>query len=266
MTAQNTDSLQYSDNPHPSSVSDSSDNVSANAVSNCLLGISRPQVLLSTMRAIVRTPYGNFCLRAILDQCAQASFITKKASLFCNLPYSKPYAQINGVCGSKPYVSRKFSEFTLLSNFDSEFTLNCNAFILPKITSYCPLPIEKLSIPNLEEYKLADLKFFEPGELDLLLGGDIYGDIILPQQRKFDESVLLQLTHFGWTISGPTSKLSYQSNFNINICSLDQQLHMFWEQEEILEKRQFTEEEELCEQISIKPFLLCTIYRFYGRV
>lgn len=133
-------------------------------------------------------------------------------------------------------VSRKCIEFTHLSNFDSEFTLNCNAFILPNITSHCPLPIEKLSMPNLEEYKLADPKFFEQGKSTYY-----YSDIILPQQRKFDESVLLQLTHFGWTISGPTSKLSYQSNFNINICSLDQQLHMFWEQEEILEKRFFTE-------------------------
>ena len=57
--------------------------------------------------------------------------------------------------------------------------------------------INENKLPNLNKFALADPYFSKPGEVDLLLGGDIYGDIVLPQHHKFNNGLFLQLTHFG---------------------------------------------------------------------
>lgn len=207
----------------------------------------KPQVLLATVRVVIKMPHGNFVLRAILDQCAQATFITYKAAEALELKFKRTYAQISGVGGNEPYITKKYVEFTLYSNTESNFEMHCKAFVLPKITSYQPLPVDENSLPNLQNYILADHCFLQTGEIDILLGGDVYGDIVLRGQEKFAGSLFLQLTHFGWTVSGPTSAISYGNDINVNICSLDLQLQSFWEQEELVEKRKLTEEEELCE-------------------
>lgn len=69
----------------------------------------------------------------------------------------------------------------------------------------------------------------------MILGGDIYGEIILPQQTKYDKGVFLQNTHFGWVVSGPTQKIAYGHDICANVCSLDELLRAFWEQEELIE-------------------------------
>lgn len=54
-----------------------------------------------------------------------------------------------------------------------------DAFILPKLTS--TFPSIKPSItewPHITGLQLADPQFMTPGSIDLLLGADIYGQII----------------------------------------------------------------------------------------
>lgn len=118
--------------------------------------------------------------------------------------------------------------------------------LLPSITLYQPLPTNKCKLPDINNF--ADPKFLSSGEIDLLLGGDIYGNIFLPEQKKFENSIFLQLTQFDWVVSGPTSKISYGNSINVNICSLEEQLKLFWIQEELIEKRALTNEKEQCER------------------
>ena len=42
----------------------------------------------------------------------------------------------------------------------------------------------KTSYKNLDRFSLVDPHFSKPGEIDLLLGGDVYGAIVLPQHHK----------------------------------------------------------------------------------
>ncbi|XP_065356376.1 uncharacterized protein LOC135950776 [Calliphora vicina] len=206
------------------------------------------QVLLATVQVSLKTHDGNFNIRALLDQCAQATLISRKAVDALKLPMHKTYVQISGLGNNTPYTSKKYVEFTLLSNLEPSFKINCKAYVLPKITSYQPLSLDESTLPNLNDYQLADPYFSKPGSIDILLGGDVYGNIILPKQQKFKNSIFIQSSHFGWIVSGPTKPMSYQNNVIINVCSLEQQLRAFWEQEELLEKRSLTEEENLCEQ------------------
>ena len=62
------------------------------------------------------------------------------------------------------------------------------------------------------------------------------------------EGFLLKETQLGWMISG--SSPSHRSNSIVaNICSIDDQLCMFWEQEELLETKQYCNVEKLCEEL-----------------
>ncbi|XP_059220686.1 uncharacterized protein LOC131995745 [Stomoxys calcitrans] len=54
-------------------------------------------------------------------------------------------------------------------------------------------------------------------------------------------------THFGWVFSGPSNSVS-SHQIHIHNVHLDHILRSFWEQEEVLPKRKFTEEEEACEE------------------
>ncbi|XP_075158086.1 uncharacterized protein LOC142231359 [Haematobia irritans] len=206
-----------------------------------------PNVLLATVRVIVRTQYGEFKLRALLDQGAQATLITEEAVQLLGLRRYRTYAHITGVGGSTVIV-RNYVHFCLISPCEKEFRLESNAFVMPSLTSYHPGPMSRIELPNLGGYHLADPQFYGNDKIDLLIGGDIYGDILLPQQKKFDKGVFLQFSHFGWVVSGPTAALDYSFDVNVNICSLDSRLKSFWEQEELLEKREFTREESLCEE------------------
>ncbi|XP_073811742.1 uncharacterized protein [Musca autumnalis] len=118
---------------------------------------------------------------------------------------------------------------------------------MPTLNNYCTGPVDKNKLPSLTEFSLSDPDFDKNDPIDLLIGGDLYEDILLPQQKKFDKGIFLQLTHFGWIVSGPTSEISYAHSVNINLCSLDTQLGAFWEQEELGESRHFTSEDIACE-------------------
>ena len=106
----------------------------------------------------------------------------------------------------------------------------CQTLVLPKITAYQPQPIDSRMLSSLKKLNLADHNLTERGSIDLLLGGDVYSNIILPQQRKFNNCLFLQLTQFGLVVSGPASQVSFpKNNINVNVCALDKQLRAFWD-------------------------------------
>ena len=88
-------------NPHTSSSSHLHSNVTAHVAHHgrTFSSIKRPQVLLATLHVVLKTPRGEIILRALLDQCAQATFITKKAADALNLPLKKGFVEVRRVGG-----------------------------------------------------------------------------------------------------------------------------------------------------------------------
>ncbi|XP_073821378.1 uncharacterized protein [Musca autumnalis] len=225
---------------------------SSSAVENSTVNLSSlnktvmPHVLLATIRVIVRNEFGNFKIRAILDQGAQATLITENAAQLLRLPEYRTFARITGV-GGETVTDKNFVKFNLASHYEPGFELRTQAYVMPSLNRYCAGPVDRQKLPSLEEFSLADPHFGKNDPIDLPIGGDLYGDILLPQQRKFDKVIFLQLTHFGWIVSGPTAEISYAHSVNFSLCSLDNQLKAFWEQEELIESRKMTPEEVACE-------------------
>ena len=141
-------------------------------------------------------------------------------------------------------------EILLTARYATPFKLKTNALVLSKLTSWLPEhSLEAERDRKLNRLVLADPAYFESGRIDLILGADVFGDIILPGVLKGPP--LAQETELGWVLSG---RISANKPKTKPIClmvrtSLDDQLKKFWEVEEQDEERQtWTEEQKLCEK------------------
>ncbi|XP_048478253.1 uncharacterized protein LOC125488810 [Plutella xylostella] len=109
------------------------------------------------------------------------------------------------------------------------------------------LPNTKLTTSNwthLDNIKLADPDYFTPGPIDLLLGADIYSEIILEGVLKQDSnSPVAQQTKLGWILCGNTK--TFKCFVTLNEI---EELTRFWESEEITKDTELTDSEAYCEK------------------
>ncbi|XP_069357548.1 uncharacterized protein [Maniola hyperantus] len=132
-----------------------------------------------------------------------------------------------------------------------------NAYVMSSLASL--LPTSTIHTPDwleLENLTLADPGFATPGKIDILLGADVYGEVLLNDMIKHPQGNLIaQNTILGWVISGrathdTTSARREIASMHINIRE-DEFLRKFWDMENepnSLEKK-LTEEELKCEEL-----------------
>ena len=211
-------------------------------------------VLLAT--ALVKCPdiYGVYhTFRALIDQGSESSFITEHVAQTLRIPKNKSSTTIYGI-GNNPYNCSSSIQFKIQS-IHSNYQLNVKALVLPFITK--PVPSNKLNInwEHLQGLKLADPCFNQPSQVNILIGSDYYGHLILNGLRKGrHQTPIAQETTLGWIISGKTDQENNDNNmqrsYHIKIEeNVDCLLQKFWEIEEIPSTNNFTEEEMLCEKI-----------------
>jgi hypothetical protein len=85
---------------------------------------------------------------------------------------------------------------------------------LSNITGTTPsskLDISSWKIPR--DIKLADEHFYQPGAIDLLIGADLFYEILRPGRRTRPGNYpVLQETVLGWTLSGRTPAVTTTSD------------------------------------------------------
>ena len=126
-------------------------------------------------------------------------------------------------------------------------SLHIEAFTLQKLSGY--LPRERVNIPNsldITRLKLSDPDFDKPKEIDIILGCDVYNDIVGCEKIKLTDKLYARDTLFGWMICGrtPGPPTTFFKSFHV---SIDDSLRKFWELEEILDFKKTTTEEDRCE-------------------
>lgn len=129
------------------------------------------------------------------------------------------------------------------------------ASILPSLTKYAPSSSKShVDWNRWDDLALADPEPFSPDSIDILIGADLYNEIILEGVRKGNSGEpVAQETIFGWVLSGPTSLHSKPRNIiTVQHCtpslSLEQELRKFWEIEEVPCQRLLSPEEQQCEE------------------
>ncbi|XP_014356362.2 uncharacterized protein LOC106709163 [Papilio machaon] len=213
------------------------------------------EVLLAT--AIVRAMSVNgvsHVIRALIDQGSQASFITEETVQLLGLKRQPINGLVSGVGDGHTRVKYMVS-LHITSRHPPYNSIKVNAYVLSSLTTM--LPSKVIHSPDwleLEMLPLADPSYLSPSKIDVLLGAEVYceilkGDVIKNPTRR----LIAQNTILGWIVSGKMS----ESGSSERVISMHTQiraedlLKRFWELEQETEINQkiLPEEEKKCEEI-----------------
>ena len=156
-----------------------------NAVSACQSN------LLATALLRVEASNGNsFVARALLDWGATTSFVTLKVAKQLGLDLTPVNVAVSGIQGVSTGPALGMVDFAIKAtkNGDGRFTMNISALVLSKLTSLIPQrPVKVKPWTHIAGLPLADPNYFVPGEIDIILGIDVCGMLILEKSKRGGE-------------------------------------------------------------------------------
>ena len=187
--------------------------------------------------------------RALLDSGSQLSFITEDAVQRLGLKRSSQSLTINGIGN----VTKSYNSGSVKLDIQTEDRgiVNVIAYLLPKLTQF--LPSSQFSLQNcfhIRSVKLADTDFNKPRKIEIILGSDVFEDLVLDGKFIDGNGLHFRNTVFGWIASGKHSNTSKDSTkVTSSVCINNTfDLRKFWELEEIPMAKTFTTEEMACKK------------------
>ncbi|XP_076297796.1 uncharacterized protein LOC143217409 [Lasioglossum baleicum] len=217
-------------------------------------------ILLATARLILSSDNNRSAsVRALIDPCSEASFITECLAQRLRLPRQSVSVPVSGVGAALCHTARSATHATISPRFESGRSWRIKALILPRLTNYLPPPQRiKSSLTFTEGIRLADPNHDSLDSIEMILGADVFPRIIEEGLRKSpDEDTLTQATGLGWILTGSalSSPSTFQSSTAVSSlqCLVDGDLspllERFWTQEEatVQTDRPLTNEEAECE-------------------
>lgn len=215
-------------------------------------------ILLATALVKVTAENGRrLQLRALIDQGSEGSFITERATQALGLKKQTINGTISGLGNNIVMHTRHIVSLNLQSEHDKMFNLPVKAYVLKTLTRLLPSTQIDMRWKHLQGLQLADPNYGTPASVDLLLGAEVYSNIILEGvQLGSSHTPLAQNTRLGWILSGEVKSINNSTHNVINMHLSTQpedndNLQRFWELESgdtYKLKKQLTEEEERCEK------------------
>jgi hypothetical protein len=212
-------------------------------------------VLLATAVVEIQTKHKQYVpCRVVLDGASQLNFISE--GCVKRLGFSK---QTNSTFIQRINQINTSTQCGVLVNLRSNYTdwkttISCS--VLPKITETTPthkLDISSWKIPS--KLQLADPAFNQPGPNDLLMGAELFYDLLLADRQTRPGYPILQETVLGWFISDTTpvqttSTHKHKAFFIQDASTLESNLNRFWDLEQV--EPISTPEHTACEQHFVK--------------
>lgn len=196
--------------------------------------------LLMTCCVRVKSPDGSHVVaRALLDSASSASFVSERLAQSLSLPRTKRDVVISGVAGlAHRSQTHCFTTFDVSPVSLSTKVTSVTAAIVPQVT--CDLPTHPVPLNSewnhLKGLQLADPDFGRPGRIDLLLGVDVFVNVLLTGRRIGDlGSPTAFETHFGWVLAGSVEGRTASPHLvscHVTLPSCDDVLRRFWEIED----------------------------------
>jgi hypothetical protein len=215
------------------------------------------QVLLSTAVILVRDNTGQYqSCRALIDVGSQSNFVTIETCKRLRVNSKETNIRVTGIGNANGSIVNKIASLQVKS-FHNAFGANLNCLVVPIITHSVPaesINASLLQIPN--NIKLADSQFHRSGPIDILIGAEIFWDLLCVGQIKATKvHPVFQKTHLGWIAGGAMrlpAKLPQNSVTNLHVVTsavnpLDARIAKFWEIEETPVHKSLTSAERACE-------------------
>ncbi|XP_064214926.1 uncharacterized protein LOC135267110 [Tribolium castaneum] len=208
------------------------------------------QVLLSTALVFVQGKNQNHYLcRVLLDSGSQSNFITESMCKKLGIKRDPVDISISGLNEVKSTVTSK-AKLTIQS-YVSGFSALIECLIVSKITNSLPevsFSTSQLNIPK--NVILADPEFNISSPIDMLIGAELFYELLSIGQIRIPEGPMLQKTVLGWVLSGKsdTVKQRRQTKSFLIYSDAERDINKFWEIEEIKGRKPWSQEETLCEK------------------
>lgn len=200
------------------------------------------EILLATALIKVQASDGiQHILRALLDQGSQVSLITEKAAKLLKLTKQKSNGIITGV-GVNDTACKGLTSI-LCSSLSGRHTFRTEVFVMKSLTRHLPnVSFPRPSWDLINEIELADPEFYLSKPIDIILGAEVYANLILDKIRRGTQtSPVAQETLLGWILCGKVQSL--QCNVVLNSI---QDIQKFWEIEDVSNETSYSTEEEDC--------------------
>ncbi|CAG4958843.1 unnamed protein product [Colias eurytheme] len=221
---------------------------------------STGQVLLGTALVKIIDPENNntYIARAVLDGGSQSCLMTVNLKKKMGLVSRDPDTLIiSGINNMQVPISESCN--IKISSLLTAFHTNLNCLVVPEVTGQLPnFPIDVVSLNLPNNIQFADPKFYNPADVDILLGADIFYDLLIPEQISLGvKKPILQNTKLGWILAGrsyykPYNRIPHKIHCNFTK-QISEDLAKFWALEELpSSKFSATTDEQFCEEHFLK--------------
>nr|CAI5818309.1 unnamed protein product [Callosobruchus analis] len=191
--------------------------------------------------------------RALLDSASQSNLITSECCDRLGLPKENLPSAVLGVGKNVSHLEYRCR--VQIKACNNEFNANLMCLVIQKISGVSPLheiDSSSWSIPH--NICLADPDFDKPAEIDLLIGGGLYLNLLCVGRITLGGGLpILQKTRLGWVVGGEMVTRGIGQTFQCNLTemsNLHSQMVKFWEIEECGDKNPVLSEDDVqCEKI-----------------
>lgn len=211
-------------------------------------------VLLSTAVINIKHSNGTWVkARCLLDMASQTNLITKSLAESLELDSTKANLSILSVNNTQSQVLTSI-EAEIKSEASHTYCKKLVFYQLPVIAGQIPtvaLQTSHFYIP--EDLKLADSNYATPSEIQILLGAEVFWDILLPGKYVVGtQCPTLQETKLGWICTGilPALQQCRQAVCQLNLTqTLEQLLERFWKLEDLTDPAKPSSLDSECEAL-----------------
>ncbi|GFV99672.1 DUF1758 domain-containing protein [Trichonephila clavipes] len=206
--------------------------------------------LLSTALILVKDKYSEWqTFRALLDSGSETCLISNECANKLRLKTERINTLISCLNDASMVVNGCVK--VAIFNQNKSFKRELDMLVVKKITDFIPQKALEINSDFSNFVELADSNFNVPGKIDLLLGANIFYELLKPERIKIKDSQLLLVNSvFGYIVTGNLDSIN-ETKVHCGLIrdeDLNKTLEKFWKLEDLEEPIFKNKERLICEE------------------
>ncbi|XP_058449304.1 uncharacterized protein LOC131429270 [Malaya genurostris] len=205
--------------------------------------------------------------RVLLDSGSQVNFITEQMTNRLGLKKHRVNIPITGINELRSHARDKV--LVKFRSRVSKFSCSLECLVTPKVTGKIPntkINVSDWCIPD--GVVLADPAFHTPDKMDMLIGGELFFDIMKAKSMALADNLpQLRKTYLGWIVAGVfkephATHIQPQYSNVVSIEEVETMMQQFWKIEELPYIPKLSVDEIACKSHFLSTYKRNTIGRF----